>query len=61
VAAAALARALTMMRCLLATALALLAALSSPGAQAFSDTRAQEIAQCLPGELQTWNDGRDTP
>lgn len=50
-----------MMRCLLATALALLAALSSPGAQAFSDTRAQEIAQCLPGELQTWNDGRDAP
>lgn len=34
--------------------------MSSP-ALAFSDTRAQEIAQCRPGELQTWSDGRDAP
>ncbi len=40
--------------------LALLALLST-AAQALSDTRAQEIAQCLPGEQQTWGDGRDAP
>lgn len=30
-------------------------------AQALQDQREQEIAQCLPGEAQTWGDGRDGP
>jgi hypothetical protein len=33
----------------------------SNAAQAFSDTRSEEIASCLAGELQTWGDGRDAP
>ncbi|MBA4343680.1 MAG: hypothetical protein C0423_16195 [Methylibium sp.] len=58
---AAAALAFTMKWRFAAAALALLLALPGAPALAFSDTRAQEIAQCLPGELQTWNDGRDTP
>ena len=30
-------------------------------AQAQTSLRDQEIAQCLPGELATWGDGRDRP
>ena len=41
-------------------AAALVLGLSS-AALAFSDTRSEEIASCLPGELQTWGDGRDVP
>lgn len=28
---------------------------------ALQDQREQEIAQCLPGEVRTWGDGRDSP
>lgn len=38
----------------------LLLGLAGP-AQALQDLREQEIAQCLPGEVQTWGDGRDAP
>jgi hypothetical protein len=30
-------------------------------ALAFESVRSQEIAQCLPGEIATWGDGRDRP
>ena len=30
-------------------------------ALAFESVRGQEIAQCLPGEITTWGDGRDRP
>jgi hypothetical protein len=30
-------------------------------AAAFDAVRAQEMAQCLPGEIATWGDGRDRP
>ncbi|MDZ7937059.1 MAG: hypothetical protein U5M53_01750 [Rhodoferax sp.] len=37
----------------------LLLALTALLAQATQSTRDQEIAQCLPGEITTWGDGRD--
>jgi hypothetical protein len=40
-------------------ALSLALALITPHAQALDSTRDQEIAQCLPGEIATWGDGRD--
>jgi hypothetical protein len=43
---------------LLAAIVALLSLLALPGR---ADTRSAEIASCLPGEQQTWTDGRDAP
>ena len=39
----------------------LLWALVGHGAFALESVRDQEIAQCLPGEVSTWGDGRDGP
>lgn len=39
----------------------LLWTLLGQGALAFESVRDQEIAQCLPGEVSTWGDGRDGP
>lgn len=36
-------------------------ALGSVSVFAFESVRDQEIAQCLPGEITTWGDGRDRP
>ena len=41
--------------------LSLLLTLASQGVQAGEGVREQEIAQCLPGEISTWGDGRDRP
>lgn len=39
----------------------LLGSLACSGAWAWVSVRDQEIAQCLPGEIATWGDGRDGP
>lgn len=42
-------------------AVALSLGAGSAVAQAVPDTRAQEMASCLPGEIVTWPDGQDRP
>lgn len=42
-------------------ALALLLAVRWTGAAPIDTLRAQEIAECRPGEIATWGDGRDRP
>ena len=46
---------------LLSLLLSLLMALASPAAWPGESVREQEMAQCLPGEISTWGDGRDRP
>lgn len=46
---------------LLSLLLSLLMALASPAAWPGERVREQEMAQCLPGEISTWGDGRDRP
>ena len=41
--------------------LSLLLTLASQMVQAGEGVREQEMAQCLPGEISTWGDGRDRP
>lgn len=51
-------RGATLRRC---AAVLLIGLTLNSAALAFSDSRSAEIASCLPGELQTWGDGRDRP